>query len=189
MVVLPRDQVVNHDNWQVAGLNASGSCDYSIENVLVPEEMTFPLMNMVQGKPVIGGPALRLGVPASAHTFSHRNPLGHRASRPGRNNRTSDQEGARRAALFLCPPIRTFSSRLGRPSWSSPPLARSRYKSCRGYGLRLRGVDFRRRSCRRKPVPLLLTSRRRRSGSSRWHFKRRAAAVSSRLQPAPALLP
>lgn len=40
VMVLPRDQVVNHDNWQVAGLNASGSCDYSIENVFVPEQMT-----------------------------------------------------------------------------------------------------------------------------------------------------
>ena len=33
MVLLPRRQVVIHDNWQVAGLKASGSCDYSIENV------------------------------------------------------------------------------------------------------------------------------------------------------------
>ena len=76
VMVLPRDQVVNHDNWQVAGLNASGSCDYSIENVFVPQEMTFPLMNMVQGKPVIGGAAFRLGLPASATPFHMGIPLG-----------------------------------------------------------------------------------------------------------------
>ena len=41
MVLLPRGQVVIHDNWQVAGLKASGSCDYSIENVFVPDEMMY----------------------------------------------------------------------------------------------------------------------------------------------------
>jgi alkylation response protein AidB-like acyl-CoA dehydrogenase len=64
MVVLPRDRVVIHDNWQVAGLRGTGSCDFSIEDVFVPEEMSFPLMNMIVGKAVTGGAALRLGVPA-----------------------------------------------------------------------------------------------------------------------------
>ena len=76
VIVLPRDQVLVHDNWQVAGLNASGSCDYSIDNVFVPDEMTFPLMDMVQGKPVIGGAAFRVGVPASATPFHMGIPLG-----------------------------------------------------------------------------------------------------------------
>ena len=76
VIVLPRDQVVIHDNWQVAGLNASGSRDYSIEDVFVPDEMTFPLIDMVQGKPLIGGPAFRLGVPASATPFHMGIPLG-----------------------------------------------------------------------------------------------------------------
>lgn len=67
--MLPRDQVVIHDNWQVAGLRASGSCDYSIESVLVPDEMTFPLMDLMLGNAVTGGPALRLGAPALVTPF------------------------------------------------------------------------------------------------------------------------
>jgi indole-3-acetate monooxygenase len=69
IVVLPRDQVVIHDNWQVAGLRASGSCDYSIENVFVPDEMTFLLMDLTLGNAVTGGAALRLGVPALVTPF------------------------------------------------------------------------------------------------------------------------
>jgi alkylation response protein AidB-like acyl-CoA dehydrogenase len=69
VIVLPRDQVVIHDNWQVAGLKASGSCDYSIENVFVPEEMTFPLMDLILGNAVTGGAAVRLGLPAFVVPF------------------------------------------------------------------------------------------------------------------------
>ncbi len=69
MVVVSRDQVVIHDNWQVAGLRASGSCDYSIENAFVPEELTFPLMDAILGKVVTGGAALRLGLPAIVTPF------------------------------------------------------------------------------------------------------------------------
>jgi alkylation response protein AidB-like acyl-CoA dehydrogenase len=76
IVVLPRDRVVVHDNWQVAGLRGSGSCDFSIENVFVPEEMSFPLMDMVQGKAVTGGAAVRLGIPALLTPFHIGIPLG-----------------------------------------------------------------------------------------------------------------
>jgi alkylation response protein AidB-like acyl-CoA dehydrogenase len=69
IVVLPRDQVVVHDNWQVAGLRASGSCDYSIESVFVPHEMTFSLIDVMLGKSVTGGAAFRLGVPAILTPF------------------------------------------------------------------------------------------------------------------------
>jgi alkylation response protein AidB-like acyl-CoA dehydrogenase len=69
MVLLPREQVVIHDNWQVAGLRATGSCDYSIENVFVPDEMTFPLMEMILGNAVTGGASLRLGIPAFVTSF------------------------------------------------------------------------------------------------------------------------
>jgi indole-3-acetate monooxygenase len=69
MVVLPRDQVVIHDNWQVAGLKATGSCDYSIENVFVPNDMTFPLMDAMLGNAVTGGAALRVGMPALVMPF------------------------------------------------------------------------------------------------------------------------
>ena len=50
VVVLPRNQVVIHDNWQVAGLKASGSCDYSIDDVFVPEEMAFRFTDMLSGR-------------------------------------------------------------------------------------------------------------------------------------------
>jgi indole-3-acetate monooxygenase len=69
MIVLPRDQVVVHDNWQAAGLKASGSCDYSVENVFVPHEMTFSLMDFGLGKAVTGGAALRLGFTAMVAPF------------------------------------------------------------------------------------------------------------------------
>jgi len=69
MVLLPREQVVIHDNWQVAGLKATGSCDYSIENVFVPDEMTFPFMDAILGRAVTGGAALRLGLPALVIPF------------------------------------------------------------------------------------------------------------------------
>ena len=58
-----------HDNWQVAGLKASGSCDYSIENVFVPDEMTFRYMDGILGNAVTGGAALRLGIPALVMPF------------------------------------------------------------------------------------------------------------------------
>ena len=69
VVVVPREQVVIHDNWQVAGLKGSGSCDYSIEDAFVPDEMTFPLINLALGNPVTGGAAFRLGLPAFVVPF------------------------------------------------------------------------------------------------------------------------
>jgi indole-3-acetate monooxygenase len=69
LIVVPRDQVEIHDNWQVAGLKGSGSCDYSIEDVFVPEEMSFPLFDMIQGNAVTGGPAVRLGLPGLVAPF------------------------------------------------------------------------------------------------------------------------
>jgi alkylation response protein AidB-like acyl-CoA dehydrogenase len=43
VTVLPREQVTVHDNWQVAGLRGTGSCDFSIDNVFVPDNMTFSI--------------------------------------------------------------------------------------------------------------------------------------------------
>ena len=45
------------------GLKASGSCDYSIEDIFVPEEMTFRFTDMASGAAVAGGAALKVGVP------------------------------------------------------------------------------------------------------------------------------
>ncbi len=68
-MLLPKDQVVVHDNWHVAGLKASRSCDFSIENQFVPEEMAAPFANVFGGKALSGGPAARLGLPASVVSF------------------------------------------------------------------------------------------------------------------------
>jgi alkylation response protein AidB-like acyl-CoA dehydrogenase len=76
VVVLPKDQVVIHDNWQVAGLKGTGSCDFSIENVFIPEEMTCPWMDVILGNAVTGGPSLRLGALASVAAFHIGIPLG-----------------------------------------------------------------------------------------------------------------
>lgn len=76
LVVLPKEAVVIHDNWQVAGLKGTGSCDFSIENVFVPEEMTCPVMDVILGNAVTGGPSLRLGLPAGLAPFHIGIPLG-----------------------------------------------------------------------------------------------------------------
>ena len=68
-VVLSRGQVLVHDNWQVAGLRGTGSCDFSVEDVLVPEDMTFSFMDLVRGNAVTGGALVRLGVPALISPF------------------------------------------------------------------------------------------------------------------------
>lgn len=76
LAVLPKEQVVIHDNWHVAGLEASGSCDYTIENVFVPEDMTFLLSDLMTGNAVTGGAAVRLGIPAFVIAFHFAIPLG-----------------------------------------------------------------------------------------------------------------
>jgi alkylation response protein AidB-like acyl-CoA dehydrogenase len=76
LVLLPRDQVVVHDNWQVAGLRASGSSDYSIEDQFVPEEMSFSLVDLILGNAVTGGAAVRLGRPSIVTSFHIGIPLG-----------------------------------------------------------------------------------------------------------------
>ena len=69
LVVLPRNQVVVHDNWQVAGLRGSGSCDFSVDDVFVPEAMTFRLADVASGAAIAGGAALKVGHPALVMPF------------------------------------------------------------------------------------------------------------------------
>jgi alkylation response protein AidB-like acyl-CoA dehydrogenase len=69
LIVLPKDEVVIHDNWQVAGLKGTGSCDFSVENVFVAQEMTCHLMDVIHGNAVTGGPSVRLGLPAGVASF------------------------------------------------------------------------------------------------------------------------
>jgi alkylation response protein AidB-like acyl-CoA dehydrogenase len=56
--VVPTAQVQVHDNWNVLGMRASGSSDFSTENVFVPEELTFRFND----PPFRGGAIFRLGM-------------------------------------------------------------------------------------------------------------------------------
>ena len=59
VAILPRDQVEFKDGWHVMGLKGTGSYDYSVEDLAVPENMTFPLYTR---EPNAGGPLFTLGV-------------------------------------------------------------------------------------------------------------------------------
>jgi indole-3-acetate monooxygenase len=58
--LVPKDQAEVIDNWHVAGLQGTGSLDFSLDGVFVPSEMTYVL-----GRPAVrGGDLFRLGMPA-----------------------------------------------------------------------------------------------------------------------------
>jgi alkylation response protein AidB-like acyl-CoA dehydrogenase len=58
--LVPKHQAEVIDNWHVAGLQGTGSLDFSLDGVFVPSEMTYVL-----GGPAIrGGDLFRLGMPA-----------------------------------------------------------------------------------------------------------------------------
>ncbi|MDT7736497.1 MAG: hypothetical protein QOE12_3671 [Mycobacterium sp.] len=57
---LPRDEVTFADGWHVQGLKGTGSYDYSVADVFVPESRTIPLFTR---EPARGGsPASRMGL-------------------------------------------------------------------------------------------------------------------------------
>jgi alkylation response protein AidB-like acyl-CoA dehydrogenase len=58
--LVPKDRAEVIDNWHVAGLQGTGSLDFSLDGVFVPAEMTYRL-----GAPAVrGGDLFRLGMPA-----------------------------------------------------------------------------------------------------------------------------
>jgi indole-3-acetate monooxygenase len=60
VAVLPRGEVTFKDGWHVQGLKATGSYDYAVEDVVVPESRTFELFART---PVRGtSPATRMGL-------------------------------------------------------------------------------------------------------------------------------
>lgn len=62
VAVLPREQVVFSDGWHVQGLKGTGSYDYSVTDVFVPEYRTFELFTR---EPLRGGSPLgRMGLMA-----------------------------------------------------------------------------------------------------------------------------
>jgi alkylation response protein AidB-like acyl-CoA dehydrogenase len=63
--VVPAEKATVHlDSWHVAGLKGSGSHDFSLEDVFVPEEMSWDRSIMMTGTPERGGAIFRLGMPA-----------------------------------------------------------------------------------------------------------------------------
>lgn len=61
MMVVPAAAAHIHDNWQVAGLKGTGSCDVSVDDCAVPAAMAW---NLLEDAPRRGGPLYRLGIPA-----------------------------------------------------------------------------------------------------------------------------
>jgi alkylation response protein AidB-like acyl-CoA dehydrogenase len=60
MMVFPTASVELHDNWQVAGLKGTGSCDFSVDGLFVQEAFTWNLLDGVQNR---GGPVYQTGHP------------------------------------------------------------------------------------------------------------------------------
>ncbi len=59
-VVMPTSDVKIHDNWQVMGLRGTGSCDFSVENLFVPDRFAW---DVSLTEPKRGGALYRLGRP------------------------------------------------------------------------------------------------------------------------------
>jgi alkylation response protein AidB-like acyl-CoA dehydrogenase len=59
VAVVPRDEVNFTDGWHVQGLKGTGSYDYELQDVFVPESRTYPLFSR---EPRRGGSLYRFGV-------------------------------------------------------------------------------------------------------------------------------
>ncbi len=59
VAVVPREEVDFKDGWHVQGLKGTGSYDYGLEDVFVPEHRTYPLFTR---QPQRGGSLYRFGV-------------------------------------------------------------------------------------------------------------------------------
>ena len=64
-MVVPTSQVQIHDNWQVVGLRGTGSCEYSLSDVFVPQRFTWA---GAEAQPRRGGPNFLLGRPGMQTT-------------------------------------------------------------------------------------------------------------------------
>jgi indole-3-acetate monooxygenase len=60
LAFLPIQEVEVLDNWHVAGLKGTGSCDCSVHDRFVPADLTFDLRALA---PLRGGPMYRVGLP------------------------------------------------------------------------------------------------------------------------------
>ena len=59
VAVFPREEVTFTDGWHVTGLKATGSYDYNVKDVFVPESRTFPLFTREHTR---GGIGFDLGI-------------------------------------------------------------------------------------------------------------------------------
>ncbi len=59
-VIMPRHKVKVHDNWRVMGLRGTGSCDFSVNDLFVPDGFAW---DSTLTEPVRGGALYRLGRP------------------------------------------------------------------------------------------------------------------------------
>jgi alkylation response protein AidB-like acyl-CoA dehydrogenase len=57
--IVPVDQVTFIDNWDVMGLRATGSIDYTLTDVFVPSNYSYPTLSV---EPVTGGDLYRIGI-------------------------------------------------------------------------------------------------------------------------------
>jgi len=67
VVLIPRAEIDFRGNWDVLGLTATGSYDYVVDDVFVPEAYTYSLLENVQQR---GGEGFRIGlfsITASGH--------------------------------------------------------------------------------------------------------------------------
>jgi indole-3-acetate monooxygenase len=60
MMVLPPEDIEIKDTWSVSGLCGTGSHDFVADDVFVPVERSF----VIGGEPCLGGPLMRVPVPA-----------------------------------------------------------------------------------------------------------------------------
>jgi alkylation response protein AidB-like acyl-CoA dehydrogenase len=59
VAIFPRDDIRFTDGWHVTGLKATGSFDYEVDEVFVPEHRTYRLFT---NEPLRGGNVFRLGI-------------------------------------------------------------------------------------------------------------------------------
>ena len=64
-VVVPTSEAKIHDNWDVMGLRGTGSCDFSLDDVFVPERFTW---GGAEARPLRGGANFYLGRPGMQTT-------------------------------------------------------------------------------------------------------------------------
>jgi alkylation response protein AidB-like acyl-CoA dehydrogenase len=60
LMMVPREQVEVIDNWHTTGLSGSGSCDYTITDVFVPEEHTLTFDTVRNGSGPLAQPEVHM---------------------------------------------------------------------------------------------------------------------------------